>query len=353
MLFAWDKWLWMSGSPFLLFAILLLFSHACYLILFKPLTTRLSSGYIVLSLAVTILYALQRIKIPAFIPIIAAYELMIVWLYLIFELFQKLLRGRLLPHAAEQVIACIWVAATAFSVLVLDRVEPYLLGVITLVAITAIVMWFGVMMVMVNVYWQFIKSKTLLPHGLHFLFATATASIIVLIEELFHENFSDSFYAVLFDFCIILYGLSIIQLVYSFYQRQSIDYLLKSGLHYSSLAMIGIAGVLTHAADERFLYAMWQLTMLFFMINCVCWLINIHQRWYCYRHRRWISLFNLAIIYGFAQVFYDELYLRSGLLAIIANYGHVIVLVAAFLQIASSVTMLVRLYLHSNLRTSS
>lgn len=341
MLFDWNKWIWMSSSPFIIFAILLLFTHLLYLLFFRKIEVSIMNGSILMGISVTLMYAFSLYKTPLVIQVIITYELMIVWLYLIFEIIQQILRGESLRNFSERVLIGTWVTATVFSALVLDQAEPYLLGVLTLLVITALIMWLGYIMVFFEWIYRFVTKHKNNATNFDFFFVIATASIIILFQEFFHEDIPQWVYELAIDFSMIIYFICLLSLFYNhvLYKKSKQQTTQSLGLYYSSLAAIGLAGVLTLAIPEQLLYVLWQITLTLFSINMLvkliyhCWHFDVNL--IHYNPLRWFGIFNVAIFYGFTLMFYEQLYARHGLLAHIADKGHYVVILFAILQLFS------------------
>lgn len=297
-----------------------------------------------MSLSVVILYALTSLPLGGVLFLIIAYQLMIVWLYLVFEIIHLVLSHAVFKTFIDKVNLGAWITATVFATIALDQAEPTLLGFITLLSLTTGLLWLMYLFIMYQWIIQIMKGSRFYSASF-FFFGIATTAIAILLDALFHENIALWVYQTIIGLGALLYILSLVYLIKSLRKHSKsilIRWVNTYGFTHGGLAIIGLACVYTQSISEHAILFIWWCVVLFLLLHLAAntfvtlrrlSLIKIISP---YQTKQWLSIFNVGVFFGFTFVLNEQLYAHNQLLFLIITYG-------AYAVIALTTSKIIRL----------
>lgn len=346
MLITWNRWLWISGSPFFLFIVLFLISQLAYYLFFRPIKPSMMSGAIVMALAIFAITCLPNFELPFLLVLILALELLIVWFYVGFSLIQAYLIDELHhKELATNLALGTWSAGTALLAFLLDQLQPILHGFIILFGILAIVLWLVYFFIIAQWFIAtFVKRIATPVNGMVFLATVSTQCVVMVIDRLFGGDIGDWFYQCIVSVGYLLYFAGFFLLILYFVKQYRISFKWSAAntLFYGAMALNGLAIInLNSEIPLWIIHATWWWTIISFVlitgIEIYFWVrraLNQESRknLFKYATSQWLRLFSICSFYGFAWAYYHQHYNESTFLSWIADYGHYALLVLYLLE---------------------
>jgi hypothetical protein len=330
----------LSGSPFVLFAALLVLSHFFYRRYFLPALPLVANGGVVMTIGAFALVCLPQLKLPSFLTILIALELLIIWLYLAIELIQAYFQDDLvLSQYTEWVSLGTWVVGTVLTDLFLNEAEHTLHGVIVLLGLISLLLYLVYMGMMIQWLGRYVrKACHLYTDGRVLLVTVSTQAMALLLYGFFHEHLPLWFYQSFIILGLICYLIGSGMMLRYFVEAR--QHHLTPGCHnayglsYGALSITGWAMIHTQSFSNVSIRLIGLLTLLFFIaIILLDWLRLIrrikakgwHKGIWVYHPSQWLRCFALIMLYAFAHA--------DGIL-LIASFGQYIIAVLLIIQIA-------------------
>ena len=293
-----------------------------------------------LSVSVVMAFALYVAEcLPQYHPNIWVLKLFmlqtnVLWIYSSFSLLNDFFLTESRGKQSDRFGLSAWIICTAFVAIMIGRISPLQHGVILLLVIFAVLLWFkyAVMVCRAFVYHiknnfnEYVSASLLLGAG-------ATACLAWMDYMIFHERVPNLLYQSFVVLACLLY-VFIFAMWLSHYFRGKMRHLLASWNAENSLifgisALIGMVS-LTTQSHEWLVDAIWFWSMLWCIIitsidiGHLCVHIakrGINKKILSYDVRHWLRIFSYCMLYVFSWYYYFEHYSDDLFPVVIAEHG--------------------------------
>ncbi|MBA3661227.1 MAG: hypothetical protein H0W64_05845 [Gammaproteobacteria bacterium] len=341
MLSIWERWVWNANSNFVLFFLLLLFSHLVYLILFRNSKAQSKVGYIPLALSMVAIVFFSAFNVSHVVTKLIGMEIIIIWLYLAANLIENYLNEDLsLSDGSLGLATGTWILGTIFPLILFIEIAPTLYGFILLQ--TLIVIFLLIIFFPLTLRWlkRYLKGLEVFDANI-FLIVLNIQAVTILLFDLMRESIPLIVYQ-----SIILFGLFCYVVLFFVFVRTQImssknlikQFQVEYVLLYAALALSGMAMINTHSYSEAVVTLIWAISAILFIIietvdilRVFLLLRNRGRAAWSYHVAQWARPFAIAVMYAFSLAYYIP-YATKPFIGYIVKYGQYIVIACFILQ---------------------